>query len=285
MRESTLSLKTCGLGLASAITLAFSSSAQADLINGIVDQWNVSVDTVFNTTSICDSNGDCTQPNGITVVNNRSLRWGDSGQSGLDITGSPSSATVVTDGAAVANVSITHLNNPITGTTLSSLNILSTLTLTPLVPLGVGKVGPTTITFGVNFLETPNGANPCANGGTNWTGVNINGCADIYVTDQNSLNFLFMYDLDGAATEYDAMPYYISFFELSQGLNPLPVEACSAVGVSSPCLGFMTPEAQNTTVQFASLITSVPVVIPEPGILALFGISLAGVGIVRRRKM
>jgi hypothetical protein len=37
-------------------------------------------------------------------------------------------------GSAVDNVKITHDNNPINGTTLDSVNILSTLWLTPLTP-------------------------------------------------------------------------------------------------------------------------------------------------------
>lgn len=79
-------------------------SAHADMTNGIVDTWNVDVDTVFNTTTICDSTGDCTPPTGVTAVTNKSLRWGDStgqGQSGLDITNSPSNQNVNTNGAAV----------------------------------------------------------------------------------------------------------------------------------------------------------------------------------------
>ena len=64
--------------------------------------WNVNVSTVFDTTTICDSNGDYTAPTGVTEVNSQSLRWGSSlgdGQSGLDITDSPNNQNVTTNGA------------------------------------------------------------------------------------------------------------------------------------------------------------------------------------------
>lgn len=271
--------------IAGAVALAFSASAHATLIDGLVDVWNVNVSTTFDTTSICDSTGDCTAPTGVTVVNPLSLRWGTdlgSGQSGLDISNSPSSANVSTNGAAVNNVSITHLNQPITGTTLKSLDILSTLILSPISPAG-SPLAPTTITFKVHYLETPNGDAPCADGAANGSGVNANGCADIYVTDINSLNFPFFYDLDGAGP-LQSQQYFISFFEATHGLNPLSSAACAAVGVAAPCLGFETPEGQNTTVNFAAQITTEPVSIkvPEPSTLLLGSLGLFG--LARRRR-
>jgi hypothetical protein len=286
MQRQNGKFRTRVLSLAGAAALAVSFNARADLINGLVDIWTVNVNTIFDTTSICGTLGCAPGPTGVTVNNNQSLSWGTStgfGQSGLAITNSPSNANVNTNGAAVPNVTITHFNQPITGDVLRSLNILSTLTLTPFAPPGPG-LPSTTISFPVNYLETPNGANPCADGGVNGVGVNSNGCADIYVTSNTSLNFPFFYDLDGPGGVYSPQQYFISFFEATNGLTPLSAAACAAVGVASPCLGFETPEGANTPVRFASLITTQRVSIPEPGSMALVGLALAAFGVGRRKS-
>jgi hypothetical protein len=68
-------------------------------------------------------------------------------------------------------------------------------------------------------------------------------------------------------------------------MNPLPAAACAAAGTSSPCLGFRTPEAANTTFQFAALITTQPVqVVPEPATLASLGAAMLALGALRRRR-
>lgn len=254
----------------------------------MVSQWTVGTYTRFDTTSVT-STGGVGNP-GISI-GSQSLSWGSGGISGIDITqggnsGGAASAyqstPVFTDGAAVDNVIITHRNQPITGNTLTSVDILSTLYLTPLAPVGstVGPLGP--VTFAINFAETTNGANPCANGQANNQGVNINGCADIFVIDQDSLNFAFTFpDPDDLST---SRTYYLSFFERTGGFTSLPGAACTAAGATAPCLGFMTPEDLTTPAQFAVTITSDPITIPEPGTLALLGISLAGLGLVRRRR-
>lgn len=269
-----------------ALTSLFGAAAllaSATTSAAIITEWQVDVDTIFDISSVHWTGGTG------TVVNNQSLRWGTStgqGRSGLDITDSPASTTVYTNGAAVPNVSVTHLNRPITGASLHDVTILSTLTLTPLSPAGAG-LPPETMTFMINFMETPNADNPCANGTTNYTGVNVNGCADIFVIDKDALNFPFM---------YDSVQYYISFFEASNALLSLSQKSCEATGASYPCLGFLTQEGKDNTFQFAAMITTEeveieipdepdePGTIPEPGTLGLLGIALVGMGLARRRR-
>lgn len=290
MKKSAHALKLGFVGALVSATLLSTPPAHASLVDGIVDTWTVGVNGQFVSGSVSWSDA----PG--TVVSPTSLRWGNpagsSGQSGLDITNPATASLVNTNGSAVGNMFITHINRPIYAGSgsLNSVTLTSTLTLTPYDPSGYPGLPSATMNFNINFLETPNDPRPgaCADGGAWGVGVNSNGCSDIFVVDKNALNFAFWYDLDGdpLSGPYQKQLYYISFFELTSGLNPLPSAACEAVlgAGNSSCLGFRTPEDAETTVQFAALITTTPVQIPEPGSLAILGLGLAALYSARRRR-
>lgn len=262
---------------AAAVIAMMAGYAQA----AVVTVWDVTDSAVFVPASVSPSCGGASCP--VLSAGDTKLRWGTpataAGQSGLDI-GNPAGAVAVPLDTLTATIDVTHLNHPVTDTTLSSVDILATLQLTPNTPAGPGLPSGD-ILFKVKFFETPNEPGAiCADGGANHVGKNINGCADIFVIDNEAANFMFFYDTDGPGGD-DPVLYSVSFFEMTSGFNFLPSAAClAATGSSAPCRGFETAEFMDTTVQFGILISA----IPEPDSIALFGLALASLGWIGRRR-
>lgn len=259
------------------ITLALGVAAPARA--AVVTQWSVDVSAEF----LC-ATAVFAPALGGTSCNTTSIRFGDStgfGPSGLDLFNAAAPALVNTDGLAVSTLGVSHLNRPVTGNSLQSVTMRTTLTLTPNVPVLPG-LPPDTLDFAIQLFNTPNGENPCADGTANGVGLNVNGCADIFVIDQQSLNFPFLYDTDGAGGDAP-VSYFISFFEQGGGLAPLPALACSAAGAPTPCLGFRTPENLDTRFQFAALVTTERVSVPLAPTLAFVALGLVGLAGTRRR--
>ncbi|WP_299846362.1 THxN family PEP-CTERM protein [uncultured Roseovarius sp.] len=112
---------------------------------------------------------------GISGVGTNEISWGNptngNNKSRYRFDGAAPPPFIANEGSAFSLGKFTHFNNPITGTSLLSANLKVTI--------NVAGVGDINSTFSFAHTETPNGANPCANGGAQGAGVNINGCADL----------------------------------------------------------------------------------------------------------
>lgn len=195
-----------------------------------------------------------------------------SARSGIFIENTPQSGTILTNSLAPQPTNTyAHINNPISGTfsTLTSATVTTSLTLTPLVPAGPA-LPPDTITFAINFAETPN-VLPISNCGFPST----SSCDDIFVVTFGALNNSFV---------YDGFEYFVSIVKTAGPIDPLPAATCATAGAPAGCLGFQTIEGARTVVDFGIVITAEPIQVPEPAALSLVGLGLLGLAAARRYK-
>jgi PEP-CTERM motif len=209
------------------------------------------------------------------------LAWGvprtASGQSRLrlsDVSGK-TTGVAVTDDGFVPLESIIHDNFVITGASLSTTTLTASLLLSSATPI-VGTefpISPISSTSNIRFKETNNAGvgGVCADGAAR-------PCPDIFVLDptgSSPLTNVFLGTIDG-------FKYFLDV-DLT-GLQAVGPESCAAAGLAPPCLGFITQENQSSTLRVDFRIRTAA--IPEPGILALLGLGLSGIGFgqLRRRK-
>jgi hypothetical protein len=170
----------------------------------------------------------------------------------------------VTQTSAVTNIGrFTHFNFPINaGTSITGVK----LQFTTDVLVNGNPFGPVNFIYAFDHNETPNADNPCADGGPNNVGVNINGCADSVAVNFNQLSGAFV--IDDIEYALDVRGFLI-------GGNPAD-------------LFWTTENATNTAFIRGQVVTrDLAGAVPEPGTWAMLiaGFGLVGAAARRRRPV
>lgn len=255
-----------------AAVIAFGSFTAANA--AIVTTWDYSIASYWSGYA----------PAGVTLSSDhKTLTWGEGigfGQSSLVITDplNGSVDTIIGGGMPTpANIAegltLSHINHPISlVSALTSAELTSQLTLVATAPAGTegGPGGLDPVSFNIKFSETPN-VEPCA--APSPAG---NPCNDIFVLTSGLLN---------ASFTYLGQNYFVNIFPLIDGaLSVLSNAECAAAGAANGCIGLTTIENEISLLPFGVTISTQPLQVPEPNVLALLGIGLFAAGALRTRR-
>lgn len=194
---------------------------------------------------------------------NPSLNWGQpassSGQSGYDFQASSDFSATVPPGGEFELGEFTHRNYPVYAPVVTDTTLQVGINVS--VDGGVAQLFQ--FFFDFSHLETDNGLNVCPNGGSNYSGVNSNGCADRVTISNTSVSETF---------EVDGVLYTIAVTGFKAGADIISE--------------FWTKENRSNSAILMATITSdlIPNEVPLPAALPLFLAGVAGMGFASRRR-